>query len=109
MISGESGFSNCYVMEVENRISKSVIAMDFILCLFDMDGEPVFEEDWIKFHFDFSDFPIEENCHERRIINLDEYLSSVPEEPYLTDYFYASKIVYSDGSVMEDPFGRYAR
>ena len=41
------------------------------------------------------------------VISLDQYLSSVPDEPYTLDYIYLREIHYSDGSSWKDPFGMY--
>jgi hypothetical protein len=41
------------------------------------------------------------------IISLDRYLYAAPEKPYLVDFFYVSRIGYTDGSVWEDRNGVY--
>ncbi len=41
------------------------------------------------------------------VINLDPYISSVPEEAYLIDYIYLREISYTDGTSWKDPFGMY--
>ncbi|QTQ15744.1 hypothetical protein [Treponema parvum] len=41
-------------------------------------------------------------------INLDDFISDVPEEPYRIDFLYVSEIKYSDGSVWQDKYGVYA-
>lgn len=41
------------------------------------------------------------------IINLDPYISTVPDEPYQIDYIYVREINYTDGSSWKDPFGMY--
>lgn len=38
-------------------------------------------------------------------INLDSYISEIPEIPYTIDFLYVSKIVYEDDSIWSDPFG----
>ncbi|MCR5125339.1 MAG: hypothetical protein K6B43_09125 [Treponema sp.] len=42
------------------------------------------------------------------LLSMDDYLSSVPSEPYQIDYMYVRKIIYSDGSEWTDPFGMYS-
>jgi hypothetical protein len=41
------------------------------------------------------------------IISLDPYVYVAPEEPYLIDFFYISRIKYDDGSAWEDRNGIY--
>lgn len=92
---------------VENRLPERITEMDFILSLFDEDGEPVFATDWMEFHFGFSENPIEQGEERDFFILLDDYLETEPDEPYLVDYFYACRVEYESGRVLEDPFGRY--
>lgn len=53
---------------------------------------------------------MEQKPHEAReaIVNLDSYLSVVPDEPYVIDFMYIREIRYSDGSSWSDPWGMYA-
>lgn len=96
--------SFCYNFTFENCMDKEIGSADLVLSLFDEDGEPVFAGDWILYHWEHSVLPGEvvEDC-----IILDSYFDFEPECPYLTDYFYAIRIEYADGTVFEDPFGRY--
>ena len=41
------------------------------------------------------------------VINLDHYISVLPDEPYLVDFIYVREIHYSDGSVWKDPYGMF--
>ena len=41
------------------------------------------------------------------VINLDSYISEVPNEPYVADFIYLREIKYDDGSVWRDPYGMY--
>ena len=41
------------------------------------------------------------------IISLDQYIYIVPANPYLVDFFYISRIHFTDGSVWEDKYGLY--
>ncbi len=54
------------------------------------------------------DTPIPPQQEETFIVNLDSFISSVPDEPYLMDYLYLREIIYTDGSSWKDPFGMYA-
>ena len=47
------------------------------------------------------------NTSKKMIICLDKYMYVAPDEPYLIDFFYISKISYSDGSQWEDSNGTY--
>ena len=40
-------------------------------------------------------------------ISLDRYIYNAPAEPYLIDFFYVSKIHYTNGKVWEDKRGKY--
>ncbi len=44
----------------------------------------------------------------RLILSLDDHMHTIPEDPYLLDFFYISKVMYTDGSVWEDPNGIYS-
>ena len=39
------------------------------------------------------------------LISLDNFIFIAPIEPYLIDFFYISKIEYTDGSIWEDKYG----
>ncbi len=41
-------------------------------------------------------------------VNLDSFITVVPEEPYQVDYFYVTEIHYTDGSTWRDEYGIYA-
>ena len=47
--------------------------------------------------------------HENKeiIISLDQYVYIAPTEPYIIDFFYISEILYADGSVWQDKYGKY--
>jgi len=42
------------------------------------------------------------------LISLDKYIYTAPAEPYLIDFFYISKITYTNGSVSQDKYGTYS-
>jgi hypothetical protein len=41
------------------------------------------------------------------VISLDRYIYVAPEKPYVVDFFYVSRITYTDGTVWEDRNGIY--
>jgi hypothetical protein len=41
------------------------------------------------------------------ITSLDPYTHIAPSKPYIIDFFYISRIEYSDGSAWEDKYGVY--
>ena len=101
----ETGGAQCvYNFDFENLSDIEILRTEFVLSLFDEDGEPVLDGDWIKFDYVRSVLPGE--TVEGAVI-LDEWLAYDSEKSYVTDYFYAGRIEYADGSVFEDPFGRY--
>lgn len=51
---------------------------------------------------------IEAHRTEKFAVSLDSYLSQLPKDEYVLDFFYVQKITYSDGSVWSDPFGMHA-
>lgn len=115
VVCGEPGLcflensSVVFCFSVENKLSKSVTGADFILSLFDEDGEPVFKTDWVKFRLFLENEPLDGYEIREFCINLDEYFDADIENDasYIVDYFYTSRIEYEDGSVIEDPFGRW--
>lgn len=86
-----------------NNTEKTVSGIEIILSFYDSDGESVFENDWITIIL-----PLILESHSKAALNLslEEYSDQIPEECNL-DYIYVSEIRYSDGSLWEDPFGRY--
>ncbi|MBQ7157869.1 MAG: hypothetical protein IJS09_00380 [Treponema sp.] len=52
--------------------------------------------------------PIGPQQEETFIVNLDSFISFVPDEPFEMDFLYLREIVYADGSSWKDPFGMYA-
>lgn len=47
------------------------------------------------------------NTKHTLILPLDQYIYHVPVKPYIIDYFYIKKILYSDGSIWVDCSGAY--
>jgi len=42
------------------------------------------------------------------VLSLDKFIYRAPAEPYEIDFFYISRIEYSDGSIWEDKYGLYS-
>lgn len=87
-----------------NKTEKAVSKIEFTLSLYDIDGEPVFSGDWITM-----ERPVYVKGWEdtEDYFCIDEFLET-EEGNLFTDYFYASKIWYEDGTFWEDPFGRFS-
>ena len=51
--------------------------------------------------------PVYPDQNREIIISLDKFIHVAPNEPYLIDSFYISKIQYVNGSVWQDKFGKY--
>lgn len=88
-----------------NKTGKDIARITFNFFLYDEDGNPPFPGNncvtvdcvqTVK-AYDTVDF-----C-----VSLDEYIATVPDEPYQTDFLYAGRIEYEDGTVWEDPYGLY--
>ena len=47
------------------------------------------------------------NENKEVIISLDQYIYYAPLTPYLIDFFYISRIHFTDGSIWEDIYGLY--
>lgn len=86
-----------------NKENKPVTEFTIVFSLFDQDGEPLsmgrstIVASVKKIIEPFTSF----NC----CLSLDQNLCEVPEEPYVVDYLYVSRIVYEDGSQWNDAFG----
>ncbi len=88
----------------KNNSEKSVVKVELVLSLYDSDGEPVFDTDWITVEVPLFTEP---GTVTQDQIDLSPYITDLPED-FATDYFYASKIWYQDGTLWQDPYGRYA-
>ncbi len=94
-----------YEFTFTNRTQKTVRAVEFMLSLFDGEGEGVFECGWLTVRQELHAEPYATFCGQ---IALDDFFDDLPDEPLQTDFFYASRIEYTDGTSFEDVFGRYA-
>ena len=87
----------------QNDADVEVEEFTIVFFLFDSDGEPVSTgKNNISIRVEEKVFPKESyNC----CLSLDDYMYLEPAEDFYVDYMYVSKILYSDGSVWDDPFG----
>ena len=89
-----------------NWSEKEVNEFEVNFYLFDSDGEPA-RECWNMVTFDIvKTLAAGETC--KLCLSLDTYMTSVPQALLTIDYLFVSKIIYSDGSVWEDPYGMAA-
>ena len=88
---------------IYNFSTESIKEFELVFFLFDSDGEPASECPGRL------SFTIEKEIEPDEVfnicLNLDSYITSVPQSLLEIDYLYVSKIVYANGSVWEDPFG----
>lgn len=90
---------------IRNLSDKEIKAFSLVLSVFDGDGEPVLFSEQVPFSFYKSILPEEEFSGR---IDFSEYLDSENADFLMVDYFYAEKIEFQDGSVWEDPLGRFS-
>lgn len=89
-----------------NKSNKAVKSFTLVFYFFDEDGNaPAVGSNNVVLEIvgNVGCGRLEEDC-----ISLDKFLYEIPEEPYVLDYMYVSRIVYEDGSEWTDPFGVYA-
>lgn len=86
-----------------NKENKPVSEFTIVFTLFDQDGEPInIGRSTIVATVKKTIDPLTSfNC----CLSLDQDLGEVPEEPYVVDYLYVSRIVYEDGTQWNDAFG----
>ncbi len=89
-----------------NNTEKHVTGFRFSCVVFDSDGEssPLIGSNVISAR---SLETISAHEGENIIFSLDPYISEIPTEAYVIDFFYVTKIEYSDGSVWDDPYGSW--
>lgn len=91
--------------EFYNRSEKNVAGFTIVFFLFDEDGNsPILGRNNIVLQIDERVNAMDsfESC-----VSIDQYLTSIPEEPYIVDFLYVSAIVYEDGTQWKDSFGFY--
>lgn len=83
-----------------NTSSKTVRAVEVTLMVFDAKtGKNPFNTSNLIFaKVDKQMLPTQKSSFE---ISLDEYISEIPNEPYLVDFFSINKVFYTDGSVFK--------
>ncbi len=90
---------------IRNLFDKEIKSFSLVLSVFDGDGEPVLFSEQVPFSFQENILPEEEFSGR---IDFSEYLESDGNGFFMVDYFYAEKIEFQDGSVWEDPLGRFS-
>lgn len=99
---GDEDFSE-FKFEFKNKSEKEVYAFTIVFFLFDQEGSPV-----------TSGKPnisaiVRESIGAGEILessfSLDRFLNGIPEVPYRTEYLFVKKIIYTDGSEWNDPYG----
>lgn len=86
-----------------NKMEKNITSFTVVFFLFDSDGNaPEGSKNIVVLTVTTE---IDAKSSLRACINLDKYMTEIPDEPYQIDYIYLSKIVYEDGSEWNDPFG----
>lgn len=88
---------------VFNKSAQEIKSLTVVFFLFDSDGEPIDTgKNNIVLTVNKSILPKE---GKNICLSLDDYMNNLPEENYMVDYLYISRIVYSDNSEWTDPFG----
>ena len=106
MKKNSGGFENAFEYEFTNLTQKNIKKLEMIISLFDGDGEPALESDYVTINLIQE---IESNQTVQGIVDLSPYLIFNPDTPYFTDYFYVKKIIFEDDSYLEDLFGRWGQ
>ena len=88
-----------------NQSAKDINEFSIVFYLFDKDGEPA-KECSNRISFDIEK-TIDAGDSFKQCLSLDKYMYMLPEDLLFVDYLYVSRIVYSDGSVWEDPYGLF--
>ncbi len=89
-----------------NNSDKSIQNFKFTCLLFDSTGEqsPLVGSNIISARYLETIAP---NSVKDIVFSLDPYITQIPTDPYIIDFFYVTKIEYNDGSVWEDPYGSF--
>ena len=86
-----------------NQTNRTVKEIEVVFYLFDEEGEPAAEcSGRIIFELEKEVGPEEDF---RLCLNLDPFMTYIPQSPLEIDYLYVSKILYADGTLWQDPFG----
>ena len=99
------GINTGFEILIENNSEKSFEQFTIIFSLFDEDGEPVFDSNWVSIDVEKTILPDETYSY---IVNIEDFFNIDEGQNLMLDYLYLSKIVFLDKKVWEDPFGLYA-
>ncbi len=92
---------------IYNNSNKAIKKIECTYTVFDADGDnPFIGSNCLISKFNDIIAP---NDNREIIISLDKYMNYIPEEPFLIENFYVSKIEYSDGTVWKDSFGAFSQ
>lgn len=89
-----------------NKTEKKISSFEVVINLYDWNGEPVLEED-------FESYSIKKEVLPWQSIDSFVFVKDSMTDygadccSLWIDYFYVSSITYEDGTVWEDPLGRY--
>lgn len=87
-----------------NNSQKEINNVEFVFSAYDQNGEPIFESDFQTKKMSLNILPNETINDFFEILELSDF----SDQDFELDYFYVSKIYYEDGTVFEDPLGRFA-
>ena len=91
-------------LNVFNKAEKNIKEFTVVFFLFDKDGEPASE---CRSMLSFSvEKKVEAGKSFVCCISLDQYMSTVPEEPLMIDYLYVSSITFEDDTTWAEPSPR---
>lgn len=86
-----------------NKAEKNIKEFTVVFFLFDKDGEPASEcRSMLSFSVEKT---VEAGQSFVCCISLDQYMSTIPEEPLTIDYLYVSSITFEDDTSWADPYG----
>lgn len=89
-----------------NTSDLTVKEFEIVFYLFDSDGEPA---SGCQNRLDFIiEKEVEPGGEFQNCLSLDSYMAVMPQSLLEIDYLYVSRILYTDGSVWEDPYGLVA-
>lgn len=92
-----------FKFEFKNKSEKEVYAFTVVFFLFDQEGNPVTTGKPNISAIVREPVPSGEILESS--FSLDRFLNGIPEVPYRIEYLFVKKIIYSDGTEWNDPYG----